>query len=63
MGTGVRRRQERAHGHRAAALLESPVTEPTASRWAVPAALAAVVVLAPVLHHATETVLSLLARP
>ena len=52
-----------ALSHRVAALLETPAPEPIASRWAVPAALMALVLLAPALHHATETVLSLLARP
>lgn len=52
-----------ALGHRVAALLATPAPEPIASRWAVSAALVALVVLAPALHHATETVLSLLARP
>ncbi len=52
-----------ALGRRVAALLGTPAPEPIASRWAVSAALVALVLLAPALHHATETVLSLLARP
>lgn len=47
---------------RVTALLAAPTPEPAASRWHLLAA-AALVLLAPALHHATETVLSLLARP
>lgn len=47
---------------RVTALLATPTPEPAASRWHLLAA-AALVLLAPALHHATETVLSLLARP
>ena len=47
---------------RVTALLATPTPELAASRWHLLAA-AALVLLAPALHHATETVLSLLARP
>lgn len=49
--------------HRVTALLATPPRERTASWWRFPAAVGALVLLAPALHHATETVLSLLARP
>ena len=49
--------------HRVAALLETPPPEPVAARWALPVALVALVLMAPALHHVTETVLSLLAGP
>ncbi len=49
--------------HRVTALLAAPPQEPAPSRWRLPAAVAALVLLAPALHHATETVLSLLAHP
>lgn len=48
---------------RVTALLATPTPEPAASRRSLVLAAAALVVLAPALHHATETVLSLLARP
>ena len=49
--------------HRVTALLAPPPSEPTPSRWLLAGAFVALVVLAPALHHATETVLSLLAHP
>ncbi len=48
--------------HRVVTLLEAPPPEPTSARWRLSATLVALVLLAPVLHHATETVLSLLAH-
>ncbi len=49
--------------HRVTALLAPPPSEPIRSRWPLAGAFVALVVLAPALHHATETVLSLLAHP
>jgi len=49
--------------HRVTALLAPPPSEATSSRWLLAGAVVALVVLAPALHHATETVLSLLAHP
>jgi Zn-dependent protease with chaperone function len=49
--------------HRVTALLSTPAPEPVLPRWRLALAAAALVLLAPALHHATETVLSLLARP
>ena len=49
--------------HRVTALLAPPPSEAAPSRWLLAGAFVALVVLAPALHHATETVLSLLAHP
>ena len=49
--------------HRVTALLTTPTREPDAAGRGLPLGVAALVLSAPVLHHATETVLSLLARP
>jgi Zn-dependent protease with chaperone function len=52
-----------ALSHRVTALLATPPQKTTTSLWPLAGATVALVVLAPALHHATETVLSLLARP
>lgn len=49
--------------HRVTCLLASPQRDPAGRRWVVVSIAAALVALSPALHHATETVLSLLAHP
>ncbi len=52
-----------ALGHRVRALLRSPHRDPAGAGWIVLGAAIGLVAMAPALHHATETVLSLVARP